>query len=114
PIFELIVFRMRQAIGGAMLMASGAAIITDAFPANQRGFALGINMIAAMAGSFLGIVIGGVLAAINWRWIFAVNLPIGALGTVWGFWQLLEVGLRHRGRLAWIGYLWLAASLAMN
>ena len=110
---ELIVFRMLQAIGGAMLMASGAAIITDAFPANQRGFALGINMIAAMAGSFLGIVIGGVLAAINWRWIFAVNLPIGALGTVWGFWQLREVGLRHRGRIDWIGNLTFAAGLAM-
>jgi len=96
-----------------MLMASGAAIITDAFPANQRGFALGINMIAAMAGSFLGIVIGGVLAAINWRWIFAVNLPIGALGTVWGFWQLREVGLRHRGRIDWIGNLTFAAGLAM-
>ena len=110
---ELIAFRMLQAIGGAMLMASGAAIITDAFPANQRGFALGINMIAAMAGSFLGIVIGGVLAAINWRWIFAVNVPIGALGTVWGFWQLREVGLRHRGRIDWIGNLTFAAGLAM-
>ena len=110
---ELIVFRMLQAIGGAMLMASGAAIITDAFPANQRGFALGINMIAAMAGSFLGIVIGGVLAAINWRWVFAVNVPIGALGTVWGFWQLREVGLRHRGRIDWIGNLTFAAGLAM-
>ena len=110
---ELIAFRMLQAIGGAMLMASGAAIITDAFPANQRGFALGINMIAAMAGSFLGIVIGGVLAALNWRWIFAVNVPIGALGTVWGFWQLREVGLRHRGRIDWIGNLTFAAGLAM-
>jgi len=110
---ELIVFRMLQAIGGAMLMASGAAIITDAFPANQRGFALGINMIAAMAGSFLGIVIGGVPGSDNWRWIFAVNLPIGALGTVWGFWQLREVGLRHRGRIDWIGNLTFAAGLAM-
>jgi len=110
---ELTVFRMLQAIGGAMLMASGAAIITDAFPANQRGFALGINMIAAMAGSFLGIVIGGVLAAINWRWVFAVNVPIGALGTVWGFWQLREIGLRHRGRIDWIGNLTFAAGLAM-
>jgi len=110
---ELIAFRMLQAIGGAMLMASGAAIITDAFPANQRGFALGINMIAAMAGSFVGIVIRGVLAAINWRWVFAVNVPIGALGTVWGFWQLREVGLRHRGRIDWIGNLTFAAGLAM-
>ena len=66
---ELIILRMVQAIGGAMVMASGAAIITDAFPSDQRGLALGINMIAGMAGSFLGILVGGVLATINWRWI---------------------------------------------
>jgi MFS family permease len=110
---ELIVFRMVQAVGGAMIMASGAAIITDAFPPNQRGFALGINMIAAMAGSFLGIVVGGVLAAIDWRWIFIVNVPIGLIGTIWGFWQLREIGFRQRGRIDWFGNLAFAAGLAM-
>ena len=110
---ELIVFRMVQAVGGAMVMASGAAILTDAFPSNQRGFALGINMIAGMAGSFLGIVVGGVLAAIDWRWIFLVNVPIGVIGTVWGFWQLREIGFRHRARIDWIGNLTFAAGLAM-
>ena len=102
---ELIILRMVQAVGGAMLMASSAAILTDAFPANQRGLALGINMIAGMAGSFLGIVVGGVLASINWRWIFIVNVPIGLLGTIWGFWQLREIGTRHPARIDWIGNL---------
>ena len=110
---ELIVFRMIQAVGGAMVMASGAAILTDAFPSNQRGFALGINMMAGMAGSFLGIVVGGVLAAINWRWIFLINVPIGLIGTIWGFWQLREIGFRHRARVDWIGNLTFAAGLAM-
>ena len=110
---ELIVFRMIQAVGGAMVMASGAAIITDAFPSNQRGFALGINMIAGMAGSFLGIVVGGVLAAVNWRWIFLVNVPIGIIGTVWAFWQLRETGFRRRGRIDWIGNVTFAAGLSM-
>ena len=110
---ELIVFRMIQAVGGAMVMASGAAIITDAFPSTQRGFALGINMIAAMAGSFLGIVVGGVLAAVDWRWIFLVNVPIGIVGTVWAFWKLRETGFRQRGRIDWIGNATFAAGLSM-
>ena len=110
---ELIVLRMIQAVGGAMMMASSAAILTDAFPSNQRGFALGINMIAGMAGSFLGIVVGGVLASINWRWIFLINVPIGIIGSVWGFWQLREIGVRHRARIDWIGNITFAAGLAM-
>jgi len=110
---ELIVLRMVQAVGGAMVMASSAAILTDAFPSDQRGFALGINMMAAMAGSFLGIVVGGVLAAVNWRFIFLINVPIGLVGTIWGFWQLREIGLRRRARIDWIGNLTFAAGLAM-
>ena len=110
---ELIVLRMVQAVGGAMVMASSAAILTDAFPANERGFALGINMIAAMAGSFLGIVVGGVLAAINWRLIFLVNVPIGVIGTAWAFWKLKETGTRHRARIDWIGNVTFAAGLSM-
>jgi len=110
---ELIVFRMIQAVGGAMVMASAAAILTDAFPSDQRGLALGINMIAAMGGSFLGIVVGGVLAAINWRWIFLINVPIGIAGTLWGFSKLRELGLRQRARIDWIGNVTFAAGLAM-
>jgi len=67
---QIILFRIVQAIGGAMLMANSAAIITDAFPANERGMALGINQIAALGGSFLGLVIGGALASVHWRWGF--------------------------------------------
>jgi MFS family permease len=110
---ELIILRMVQAVGGAMVMASSAAILTDAFPASERGFALGINMIAAMAGSFLGIVVGGVLAAINWRLIFLVNVPIGVIGTAWAFWQLKETGTPHRARIDWIGNVTFAAGLSM-
>lgn len=110
---ELIVLRMIQAVGGAMMMASSAAILTDAFPARQRGFALGINMIAGMAGSFLGIVVGGILASINWRWIFLINVPIGIIGSIWGFWQLREIGVRHRAKIDWIGNITFAAGLSM-
>ncbi|HKC18700.1 MAG TPA: MFS transporter [Candidatus Dormibacteraeota bacterium] len=110
---ELIILRMVQAVGGAMVMASGAAILTDAFPADQRGLALGVNQISGMAGSFLGIVVGGVLAAISWRWVFIINVPIGLIGTIWGFWQLREIGVRHRARIDWIGNITFAAGLSM-
>jgi len=110
---ELIVLRMVMAVGGAMVMASGAAILTDAFPADQRGLALGVNQISGMAGSFLGIVVGGILAAINWRWVFIINVPIGLIGTIWGFWQLREIGVRQRARIDWIGNITFAAGLSM-
>ncbi|HLZ95881.1 MAG TPA: MFS transporter [Candidatus Dormibacteraeota bacterium] len=110
---ELIVLRMVQAVGGAMMMASSAAILTDAFPPSQRGLALGVNQIAAMGGSFLGIVVGGVLASYNWRWIFLINVPIGIVGAIWGFWQLREIGTRHRARIDWIGNVTFAAGLSM-
>ena len=110
---ELILLRMVQAVGGAMLMASAAAILTDAFPPDQRGLALGINMIAGMAGSFLGIVVGGVLASVNWRWIFLINVPIGVIGTIWGFWQLREIGVRRRSSIDWIGNVTFAVGLGM-
>ena len=110
---ELIVLRMVQAVGGAAMMATSAAILTDAFPPSQRGLALGINMMAAMAGSFLGIVVGGVLAGFNWRWIFIVNIPIGVVGTLWAFYSLRESGRRTRAPIDWIGNLTFAAGLAM-
>ncbi|TMD15172.1 MAG: MFS transporter [Chloroflexi bacterium] len=110
---ELIVLRMVQAVGGAMMMSSSAAILTDAFPASQRGLALGINMIAAMAGSFLGLVIGGLLAGINWRLVFLINVPIGVIGTIWGFARLREVGTRTPGSIDWLGNVTFAAGLAM-
>src|SRR6202790_1908796 len=93
----LIGWRGIQGVGGAMLMASSAAILTDAFPANQRGMALGVNQVAAVAGSFLGLLIGGVLSQWDWRAIFWVGVPIGILGTMWSVRSLHEIGVRRRG-----------------
>ncbi|HEU5331530.1 MAG TPA: MFS transporter [Actinocrinis sp.] len=101
----LIGWRVVQAVGGAMLMANSTAIITDAFPAEQRGTALGINIVAALAGSFLGLVLGGVLADWNWRSIFWVNVPIGILGTVWAYKSLHDISARRPGRIDWWGNL---------
>jgi MFS family permease len=101
----LIVWRVIQGVGGAMLMASSAAILTDAFPSNQRGMALGVNMVAAVAGSFLGLLIGGVLSEIHWQAIFWVGVPIGVLGTIWSYRSLKELGVRTPGKLDWAGTL---------
>src|SRR6476659_225360 len=101
----LIGWRVIQGVGGAMLMASSSAILTDAFPANQRGMALGVNMVAAVAGSFLGLLIGGVLSEIHWQAIFWVGVPIGVLGTIWSYRSLKELGVRTPGRLDWAGTL---------
>lgn len=99
----LIGWRVVQGIGGAMLMANSTAILTDAFPSNQRGMALGINQVAAIAGSFLGLLIGGVLAEWDWRAIFWVSVPIGVIGAVWSYRSLHELGARNPGRLDWAG-----------
>ncbi|HEX5143528.1 MAG TPA: MFS transporter [Mycobacterium sp.] len=99
----LIAWRVLQGVGGAMLMASSSAILTDAFPANQRGMALGINMVAAVAGSFLGLLVGGVLSEWHWKAIFWVGVPVGILGTIWSLRSLKELGTRSPGRLDWAG-----------
>lgn len=89
---ELVAFRMLQGVGGAFLMANSAAILTDAFPTNQRGLALGINQVVAIGGSVLGLVAGGLLAAVNWRLVFLVNVPVGIFGSVWAYLKLKEIG----------------------
>ncbi|WKK24505.1 MFS transporter [Streptomyces olivoreticuli] len=99
----LIGWRVVQAVGGAMLMANSAAIITGAFPAHRRGMALGVNMVAGIAGSFIGLVLGGLLAEWDWRSIFWVNVPIGLFGTVWAYRSLHESGVRRRARVDWWG-----------
>lgn len=95
----MIGWRVVQGVGGAMLMANSTAILTDAFPANQRGMALGINQVAAVGGSFLGLIIGGVLSEWDWRAVFWVSVPISVLGTVWSYKSLHELGQRSPGKL---------------
>jgi len=99
----LIAWRVIQGVGGAMLMASSSAILTDAFPANQRGMALGVNMVAAVAGSFLGLLIGGFLSEWEWKAVFWVGIPIGVVGAIWSYRSLRELGTRSPGKLDWAG-----------
>jgi MFS family permease len=95
----LIIMRILQGIGGAMLFANSSAILTDAFPANQRGMALGLNQVAGIAGSFIGLVLGGVLGPVGWRWVFLVSVPFGIMGTVWSYLKLKELGERNPAKL---------------
>ena len=99
----LIGWRFLQAIGGSMLMANSAAILTDAFPAERRGFALGTNQIAALAGMFIGLVAGGLLAAWDWRAVFWINLPVGVFGTLWAYLKLRDNGVRNPTKIDWWG-----------
>ena len=96
---------MVQGIGGAFLFANSTAILTDAFPANQRGTALGLNSIAAIAGSFIGLILGGVLAPVNWHLIFLVSAPVGVFGTVWAYYMLHDIGVRKHAKMDWWGNL---------
>ena len=108
---ELIAFRMVQGVGGACLFANSIALLTDAFPAHQRGFSLGINQIAFIAGNLVGVVLGGILAAINWRLDFLISVPVGVVGTIWGYKALHEIGTRRREPLDWLGNTTFAAGL---
>ena len=107
----LIGMRILQAVGGAMLMANSSAILTDAFPASERGLALGLNQVAGIAGSFIGLVLGGVLGPINWRYVFLVSVPFGVLGTVWSYLKLRELGIRRPAALDWWGNVTFGAGL---
>src|ERR1700760_2914717 len=107
----LIIWRVVQGIGGAFLFANSTAILTDAFPANQRGTALGINSIAAIAGSFLGLLLGGVLGPVNWHLVFLVSAPIGLFGTVWAYFMLRDIGERKHARMDWWGNILFATGL---
>jgi MFS family permease len=107
----LIGWRFLQAIGGSMLMANSAAILTDAFPAERRGFALGTNQIAALAGMFIGLVAGGLLAAWDWRAVFWINVPVGVFGTVWAYMMLRDNGVRRRSKIDWWGNITFALGL---
>jgi MFS family permease len=108
----LIGWRVLQAIGGAMLTANSAAILTDAFPADRRGFALGINQVAALAGMFIGLVAGGILASWDWRAVFWVNVPVGIFGTIWAYRKLRDDGHRGGGKIDWWGNITFAVGLS--
>jgi MFS family permease len=108
---ELIAFRMLQGVGGACLFANSIALLTDAFPATQRGFSLGINQIAFIGGNVIGVVVGGLLASINWRLDFLISVPVGVVGTVWAFVALHEIGHRRPQSIDWVGNLTFAGGL---
>lgn len=99
----MIIMRLFQAVGGAFLMANSTAILTDAFPQHQRGLALGTNAVAGIAGSFIGLVLGGVLGPIDWHLVFLVSVPVGVVGTIWAYLNLKDTGVRTPARIDWIG-----------
>jgi len=101
----LIIWRVIQGIGGAFLFANSTAILTDAFPANQRGTALGLNSIAAIAGSFIGLILGGLLAPVEWHLVFLISAPIGVFGTFWAYFMLHDIGVRKHAKMDWWGNL---------
>ncbi|MFD5030748.1 MFS transporter [Streptomyces sp. NPDC058405] len=107
----LIGMRVLQGVGGAMLLANSNAILTDAFPARQRGLALGLNQVAGIAGSFIGLVLGGLLGPVNWHLVFLVSVPFGLFGTVWAYVKLRDTGVRAPARLDWWGNLTFAVGL---
>jgi MFS family permease len=107
----LIIMRIGQGVGGAFLFANSSAILTDAFPHNQRGLALGVNAVAGIAGSFIGLVLGGVLGPESWRLVFLVSVPVGLFGTLWSSWKLVDLGIRKPARIDWWGNLTFAAGL---
>jgi MFS family permease len=99
----LVVMRLFQGVGAAFLIANSTAILTDAFPPGQRGMALGVNQITGISGTFIGLVLGGVLAPIQWRLIFLVSVPVGLFCTIWAYTKLREVPRRGKARLDWAG-----------
>ena len=107
----LVVFRVFQGVGAAFLLANSSAILTDAFPENQRGMALGINQVAGISGVFIGLVLGGLLGPIQWRLIFLVSVPIGLFGTIWAYKSLREVPRHSTSRIDWPGNITFALGL---
>lgn len=111
---ELIIFRLVQGVGGGFLFANSTAILTDAFPASQRGMAMGINQIAAILGSIIGLILGGVLSVINWRMVFLVSVPFGLFGTVWAYLKLRETAtIRGHQKIDWAGNITFALGLTI-
>jgi EmrB/QacA subfamily drug resistance transporter len=111
---EMVIFRLIQGVGGGFLFANSTAILTDAFPSHQRGMAMGINQVAAIVGSLAGLILGGILATINWRMVFLVSVPVGLFGSVWAYLKLRETATVHRGqRIDWPGNLTFGVGLTV-
>jgi MFS family permease len=109
----LILMRVGQGVGGALVFANSSAILTDAFPHDERGLALGINSVSMVVGSFLGLVLGGILAPLEWRLVFVVSVPVGLAATIWSYHSLRDQGVRKAGKIDWWGNLTLAAGLVL-
>jgi MFS family permease len=109
----LIAMRVGQGVGGAMLFANSSAIVTDAFPSHQRGLGLGINNVASISGGFIGLVLGGVLAPVEWHLVFLVSVPFGVFGTVWSYLKLQDRGIRTPAKIDWYGNITFAAGLIL-
>ena len=110
--WDLVIYRIVQGVGGALLITNSTAIVADAFRHGQVGLGLGVNQVAGAAGFLLGTVVGGVLTAVSWRWVFLLNVPIGVFGTLWGLWRLREpVRLPAHQRFDWFGSLTFVAGL---
>jgi MFS family permease len=107
----LIAMRIVQGVGAAFLFANSSAILTDAFPSEQRGLALGINMVSAIAGSFIGLVLGGLLAPVSWRLVFLISVPVGVFGTVWAYLKLEDRSHRSDAKIDWLGNVSFAVGL---
>ncbi len=107
----IIFMRVGQGVGGAFLFANSSAIITDAFPEDERGKAQGISGIALVTGSFIGLILGGLLAPIEWRLVFLVSVPFGLFGTVWAYLKLRDNGMRIESKIDWLGNVTFAIGL---
>ncbi len=110
----LVVFRIIQGVGAAFLFSNSSAILTDAFPSHERGKALGINQVAALGGSFIGLILGGILSIYNWRYVFLVSVPVGLLGTFWSYWKLKETAIIKKDqKIDYIGNLTFGSGLTI-
>jgi MFS family permease len=109
----LLIWRIIQGIGGAFLIGNSGAILTDAFPPEQRGLALGINNVTGISGTFIGLILGGLLAPINWRLVFLISVPCGIFGTVWAYRKLRDIGVRTPAPIDWLGNVTFAAGLIL-
>lgn len=107
----LVVMRLFQGVGASFLIANSTAILTDAFPEHQRGMAIGINQIAGISGTFIGLILGGLLGPIQWRLIFIISVPIGIFGSIWAYMQLREVSTKRDHHVDWSGNIAFAIGL---